>query len=113
MIVRVAAGLAGVVVAVVPLPLLLLPFLIAQGAVTNECVFDGGAEDCYGTGTRLLMGGWSLCGFGAAAALAYVGGAGVYYAFTARVAPRLGLVLGAGLLLVLIGFFPFLPAQFG
>ena len=113
MIGRIAAGVVGVAVAVAPIPFLLLPLLVGHGAITNECIFDGGGEDCYGIGTRLAMGLWSFSGFAAAAAIAYIGAAGVYYALTKGILPRLRAVVVVGVILVFIALVPLTPFTTG
>ncbi|HEX8648836.1 MAG TPA: hypothetical protein VF715_18205 [Thermoleophilaceae bacterium] len=113
MLARTAAGVAGLVAVVAPIPLLFMPVVVLDGAVTNECFLDGGADDCYGAGLRLLLVLWGLTGLAAVAACAYAGGSGVYYALTGRRPPRLGLAVVAAAVLLTIAWFPLLPLLLG
>jgi hypothetical protein len=104
---RVAAGLVGIALIAAGIVGAYLPLLIfIVGGVNNECVFDGGSTDCYPAGERALILGWGFAGLGACAALIYAGGAGIYWALTRRMAPRVGMVAAVGLVLAALVLLP-------
>lgn len=108
MIARAAAGVAGVLVALAALVFAPLAYFVLPGAVSNQCILDGGASDCYSPGTRLLLIGWGLAALGALGSIAYAGGGMVWWALTRRRARGVWVVAYAGMILAMVAAVPFL-----
>ena len=100
---RVAVGIGGLALVLLALAALWIPAVVLDSGVRNECLFDGGADDCYDGGTRALVIAWGTAGIAMCAACLYAGGAGIYWAFSGRSLPGAGLVgIVAFFLLVLV-----------